>query len=232
MPCEEGCRTAVFGKTERTVGWEGNGDPVRIELLRHCTRGNPQSTDRPCLTSLTHSFTLDFIIGFELESDAKRVKEVLAKRFNRYALELHPEKTALTKFGRPTSKSRAGAVNGTFDFLGFTFYWSKSLRGYWVIKKKTARKRLNRFLKRMWNWCKENRHDPIWDQYQTLGAKLRGFYQYFGVRSNYKALEVAYEYTERAWRYWLSRRSHKGMVLFEELQQAFPFPLPRIVHNI
>jgi RNA-directed DNA polymerase len=174
----------------------------------------------------------DFIIGFELESDAKRVKEVLAQRFNRYALELHPEKTALIKFARPTLKSRAEAENGTFDFLGFTFYWSKSLRGYWVIKRKTARKRLNRFLKRTWNWCKENRHDPIGDQYQTLCAKLRGFYQYFGVRSNYKVLEVAYEYTEKAWRYWLSRRSHKGVVLFEELQQAFPFPLPRIVHNI
>jgi len=59
MLCDEGCRTAVFGKTERTVGWEGNGDPVMTGLLRHCTRGNPQPTDRLCLTSLTHFLTLD-----------------------------------------------------------------------------------------------------------------------------------------------------------------------------
>jgi group II intron reverse transcriptase/maturase len=174
----------------------------------------------------------DFMIGFELESDANRVMEVLPKRFNRYGLELHPDKTALIRFGKPPLKSNGSTKNGTFDFLGFTFYWGRSLKGYWVIKKKTARKRLNRFLKMTWNWCKDNRHDPIGDQYQILCAKLRGFYQYFGVRSNYKVLEVVYEYTEKAWRYWLSRRSHKGTVLFEELQQTFPFPSPRIVHNI
>ena len=122
--------------------------------------------------------------------------------------------------------------NGTFDFLGFTYYWGRSLTGYPVIKKKTARKRLNRYLKMTWNWCKENRHEPIRDQYQTLCAKLRGYYQYFGVRSNYKAIEAAYEYTEKAWRYWLSRRSHKGKVLYETLQETFPLPKPRIVHNI
>jgi hypothetical protein len=39
----EDCRTAVFGKTERTVGWEGNGEPIMTELVRHCkgeTRSN------------------------------------------------------------------------------------------------------------------------------------------------------------------------------------------------
>lgn len=83
-----------------------------------------------------------------------------------------------------------------------------------------------------WNWCKENRHEPIREQYRTLCAKLRGYYQYFGVRSNYKAMEAAYEYTEKAWRYWLSRRSDKGKVLHETLRDTFPLPKPRIVHNI
>lgn len=174
----------------------------------------------------------DFIMGFELESDAKKVMEVLPKRFQRYGLELHPDKTALIRFGKPSSQSSDSGENGTFDFLGFTFYWSKGLKGFWVIKKKTARKRLNRFLKMMWNWCKENRHDPIEDQHETLCAKLRGFYQYFGVRSNYKALEVAYEYAEQAWRRWLSERSHKGMVRFEQIRKSLPLPLPRIVHDI
>ena len=122
--------------------------------------------------------------------------------------------------------------SGTFDFLGFAYYWGRSLIGYPVIKKKTARKRLNRYLKMSWNWCKENRHDPMQEQYRTLSAKLRGYYQYFGVRSYYEAIEAVYEYTEKAWRYWLSRRSHKGKVLFETLQEAFPLPKPRIVHNI
>ena len=170
----------------------------------------------------------DFILGFEYEKDALRVMEVLPKRFERFELSLHPEKTKLIRF----SKRISGKGNGTFDFLGFTFYWSKSLKGYRVIKKKTARKRSSRFMKRIWIWCKDNRHKPMTEQYEILCSKLRGFYQYFGVISNYKALEVVFEYTEKAWRQWLSRRSHKGEVMFEDLRTIYPLPLPRIVHNI
>ena len=174
----------------------------------------------------------DFIIGFQLETDANRVKAVLPKRFSCFGLELHPDKTSLIRFGRPRMTDKGQQKSGTFDFLGFTYYWGKSLQGYPVIKKKTVRKRLNRYLKMTWNWCKENRHDPIQDQHRTLSAKLRGYYQYFGVICNYKAIEAAYEYTEKAWRYWLSRRCHKGKVLFEFLQETYPLPKPRIVHNI
>jgi group II intron reverse transcriptase/maturase len=176
----------------------------------------------------------DFLVGCELESDAKRIMEVLPKRFNEYGLALHPEKTAVIDFRRPPSKVK-GKGKGTFDFLGFTFYWSKSRRGYWVIKKKTAGKRLSRFVKGLWRWCRENRHEPIKEQYRTLCSKLRGYYQYFGVRSNYKALEVVFEYAEKAWRFWLSRRSHKGGISwekFKKIRASFPFPKPRIVHNI
>ena len=173
----------------------------------------------------------DFIIGCELESDTARIMDVLPKRFSRYGLTLHPTKTRVIMFRKPTSKANRKG-KGTFDFLGFTFYWGRSLKGYWVIKKKTAGKRVNRFLKTLWRWCKTNRHDPMDGQYATLCSKLRGFYQYYGVRSNFKALEVVFEYAEKAWRYWLSRRSHKGKVLFEELREAYPLPLPRIVHNI
>jgi group II intron reverse transcriptase/maturase len=171
-------------------------------------------------------FADDFIIVCELESDARRIMEVLPKRFDRFKLALHPDKTSLIPFKRPTRTKWSNKGNRTFDFLGFTFYWSKSLRGYWVIKKKTARRRLSRFMKMLWEWCKENRHEPLKEQYRVLCSKLRGFYQYFGVRSNYKALEVVFEYAEKAWRRWLSRRSHKGRVLFDDLRATYPFPAP------
>jgi len=176
----------------------------------------------------------DFIIGCELESDAKRTMNVLPKRFKKYGLALHPEKTAVIDFRRPASKVK-GKGKGMFDFLGFTFYWSKSLRGYWVIKKKTIGKRLSRYMKRLWRWCRQNRHEPIKEQYRTLCTKLRGYYQYFGVRCNYKPLEVVFEHVEKAWRFWLSRRSHKGGISwekFEKIRASFPLPRPRIVHNI
>ena len=177
-------------------------------------------------------FADDFIIGFQLESDAKRLMEVLPKRFNRYNLSLHPEKTRLIAFGKPP---RSGKPKGTFDFLGFTFYWGKSLKGNWVIKKQTARKRRNRFMRMLWNWCKENRHTPLKEQFATLCSKLRGFYQYFGVRSNYKVLETVYEYAEKAWRRWLGERHRGGSIShekFRKILKGFPLPCPRIVHNI
>jgi len=78
-----------------------------------------------------------------------------------------------------------------------------------VFQKKTARKRLTRFVKRLWQWCKDYRHDPIKEQHQMLCCKLRGFYQYFGVRSNYKALEVVFEFAEKAWRRWLGSKAQR-----------------------
>jgi len=174
----------------------------------------------------------DFLIGFENESDALRVREVVPKRFDRYGLELHPEKTSLEYFAKPSNKVNGEPRRGTFDFLGFTHYWGRTRKGFAVIKKKTAGKRLRRFMKMMWSWCKEKMHDPIEEQWQTLKAKLRGYYQYFGVRCNYKPLEVVFEHTEKAWRYWLSRRSQRKEVSIVFLQVTFPLPKPRIVHNI
>jgi len=175
----------------------------------------------------------DFLIGCERKEDANRIMAVLPKRFERFRLKLHPEKTCLISFKRPGSGDNT--KRGTFDFLGFTFYWGKSLKGYGVIKKKTARKRLSRFMKRLWLWCKENRHDPIEEQHQMLCSKLRGFYQYYGVRSNYKALEVVFEFAEEAWRRWLGRRHRDGYIScekFKRIRKRYPLPMPRIVHNI
>ncbi|MCP4122538.1 MAG: group II intron reverse transcriptase/maturase [Bacteroidetes bacterium] len=180
-------------------------------------------------------FADDFIIGCESKEDSERVMEVLPKRFERFGLSLNSDKTSLVRFGKPAKRIRSDKKNGTFDFLGFTFYWSKSRQGFWVIKKKTIGKRLRRFTKSIWSWCKKNRHMAIKDQYDKLCAKLRGYYQYYGVRSNFKALEVVFEYTERAWRSWLSRRDRDGNISwekFKKIKTTFPFPKPRIVHNI
>jgi RNA-directed DNA polymerase len=181
-------------------------------------------------------FADDFIIGFALEADAHRVMDVLPKRFHRFGLTIHPEKTVLLAFQRPPSRAPSATGKGTFDFLGFTHYWAKTRRGYWVIKRKTVGKRLRRVMKGIWTWCRENRHAPLNEQYRALCAKLRGHYQYYGIRGNFKMLEAVFEYTERAWQYWLSRRSHKGHLNWQKFEgavrQKLLLPQPRIIHNI
>ena len=181
-------------------------------------------------------FADDFIIGFELEADARRVMEVLPRRFARFRLTMHPEKTVLTAFKRPPSRNQSAGGTATFDFLGFTHYWAKTRRGYWVSKRKTVGNQLRRFMRALWTWCRDHRHTPLHEQYQTLSLKLRGYYQYYGIRGNFKRLEVVFEHTERAWQYWLSRRSHKGHITWQKFVDAvhrkLPLPKPRIIHHI
>ncbi len=178
-------------------------------------------------------FADDFVIGFELEEDAHKVMEVLPKRFNRFKLTLHPEKTRLVAFQPPNGQNaREGE---TFDFLSFTHYWAKSRRGYWVIKRQTAGKRLRKAKRVLWEWSRNNRHEPARDLVKTLAAKLRGHYQYFGVRSNYRAMENLYNHAMHSVHYWLCRRSQKSYIKWDSYVlwwNGWHFPRPRIIHQI
>jgi group II intron reverse transcriptase/maturase len=179
-------------------------------------------------------FADDFVIGCEQEADARTIMAVLPKRFARYRLTIHPEKTKLVQFGKP-SREAAGSGKGTFDFLGFTHYWARTRRGAWVIKRATARKRLRRAIKRVWQWCRAHRHDPVLEQYQTLSAKLRGHYQYYGVPCNSRRMGEYLSQLQRAWRYWLNRRGQKHAWSWKEFHTflaALPLPKPKIVHEI
>lgn len=178
-------------------------------------------------------FADDFVIGCELEDDARRVLAVLPKRFSRYGLTIHPEKTTMVPFGSPTRTWQHR--NGTFDFLGFTHFWGKSRKGKGVIKRKTAKKRLRRTLKGIWTWCQHHRHRPIQEQHGNLCSRLRGHIQYYGIRGNVEALKKVVCQTRRAWQFWLHRRSHKKAMpweRFEAITPFLPFPKPRVVHPI
>jgi RNA-directed DNA polymerase len=50
----------------------------------------------------------DAVIGFENEADARKVLEALGKRFARYGLRLHPEKTRVVPFARPERTTKDG----------------------------------------------------------------------------------------------------------------------------
>jgi group II intron reverse transcriptase/maturase len=181
-------------------------------------------------------FADDFVMGFESEHDARRVMDVLPKRLGRFGLAIHPEKTKLIRFSRPPSRARSANWNGTFDFLGFTHFWAKSRKGYWIVKWKTMRKRLCRFLKTIWQWCRINRHKSLEEQHAVLSSKLRGYFQYYGVRHNFRALNIVLHEVRRTWKYWLSRRSHRGTknwnVFIRFMDKQMPLPLPRIIHRI
>lgn len=180
-------------------------------------------------------FADDFIIGCQYEEDARRIMEVLPKRFDRFGLSIHPEKTKLIPFGKPTVNKDVGKGEETFDFLGFTHYWARSRKGNWVIKRKTAKKKVRKAIVAMREWCRDNRHRPLHWQRNILASKLRGHFQYFGIRCNMRSMEAVRNFVIRGWQFWLSRRSHKSAIpweKFEKLLELFPLPTPKIIHNV
>lgn len=176
----------------------------------------------------------DFVIIFEWEGDARRVMEVLPKRFGKYGLTLHPEKTKLLKFTRPRSNGRRGGDGegpGSFDFLGLTHHWRKSLKGTMVVCRRTMRTRFSRGLARISEWCRQNLHRPLATQQKQLAMKLRGHYNYYGIAGNYKALARFMRAVTRLWHKWLARRSQRANARwdhFERILRRYPLPPPRV----
>jgi group II intron reverse transcriptase/maturase len=175
----------------------------------------------------------DFVVVFSREDDARRVMAVLPKRFDKYGLRLHPEKTQLIDFRRPNGRDRPRGCS--FDLLGFRHFWAKSRKGWWVVRRKTEQSRFTRALRKVTEWCRRNRHLPIATQHLALSAKVRGHYAYFGITGNARALSRFLYAVQRGWRKWLDRRSQRARMNWEKfsrLLKRYPLPLIKIVHSV
>jgi len=173
----------------------------------------------------------DLIVCFERQDDAQRFVEVLPKRMARYGLSLHPDKTQLLRFKKPPRSQTSGKGPGTFDFLGFTFYWARGRGNYWVMLCKIQCSRFRRAVNAVHAWCRRHRHRPVAEQHAALTRRVRGFINYYGVSGNFHRLASYVHWVERAWRKWLRRRSQRTCLTwerFQELKQRFPLPRPTI----
>jgi group II intron reverse transcriptase/maturase len=170
----------------------------------------------------------DFVLLFVREDDARRVMTVLGKRFERFGLKLHPEKTRMLSFSSPERNKARAQRQRSFDFLGFTHFWARSRKGRWVVKQRTAKGRLSRALKRVKEQCRRMRHVPIAHQHRTLCAMLRGHYNYFGITGNGDALRGVHYATRRIWMRSLARRNGRRFTWtrFASLIERFPLPRP------
>jgi len=179
----------------------------------------------------------DFVIGFTNKEDAGRVLEVLGKRMAAFGLTLHPDKTRIVAFARPsrTGKSAGTSAPGTFDFLGFTLHWRVSRRGNWVPAMKTRKASLRKTLLGVGEWCRRHRHYARAEQHAVLSRKLRGHYEYFGVNGNSRCLDRVLHQVKRIWFKWLQRRGQRRPLRwkrFSEYLARFPLPAPRLRKRI
>jgi RNA-directed DNA polymerase len=184
-------------------------------------------------------FADDFVIGTAREDDARRIMEVLPKRMSKYGLTVHPEKTHLVRFQPPEdddseTPARNHSEPRSFDFLGFTHFWGRSLQGVWVVKRKTAKSRFRRALKSLWEWCRKTLHDPIQEQHRKLSQKLKGHYAYYGITCNASRLSAYLRGARRIWKHWLNRRDNADSMTwaaYQRLERRYRLPPARIVRR-
>lgn len=179
----------------------------------------------------------DFVIGFTRKEDAERVLAVLGKRMAAFGLTLHPDKTRIIPFARPsrTDKGTGASAPGTFDFLGFTHHWKVSRKGNWVPGMKTRKASSRKTLLRVGAWCRRHRHRPRAEQHAALCRKLQGHYEYFGVNGNIRCLKQVLHRVKSLWFKWLQRRGQRKPLRWKRFNAylaLFPLPEPRICKQI
>ena len=178
----------------------------------------------------------DFVMGFQYESDARKMMVALRERVAAFGFMLHEEKTRLLEFGRLSTEQREARGDRrpeTFAFLGFTHYCARSRDGRFVVKRRTDRKRLTRKLHTVRTEQRRRMHTPLPEQHRWLCSVLRGHYRYYGLPSNWHALDGFYDEVCRGWFRALRRRSQRGLTWnrFNQWLERFPLPRAGIFHT-
>ena len=171
----------------------------------------------------------DFIGAFRYGRDADRFHAALEDRLGKFGLQLSSEKTRILKFTRFRKESAA-----RFDFLGFEFSWGVDRKGCDVIRRRTSRQRLRGSLRNFREWCREVRNRRMRKIFCMLNAKLRGYYNYYGVIGNYDSLREFFTHAMRMLYKWLNRRSQRksfNYKVFNEIARYYEVERPRIVHQ-
>lgn len=171
----------------------------------------------------------DFVVAWEYRHEAEAFDQALKARLAQFGLELAADKTKTLRFGRT-----GGTHNGRFDFLGFEFYWQSDREGQPRVKRRTATKKWQAGMQRIRDWIKENRHRPLWQLMKTLGTKLQGTWNYYGLIGNYRRMKLLYQEANRSLYKWLNRRSQRRSLSQEavdRLFEHFQIPPPRIVEK-
>ncbi len=168
----------------------------------------------------------DYVCAFEYQEDAKRFYTALGQRLQKFGLELAAEKTRVFAFSRHLPESTS------FEFLGFEFRWGRDRSGRPHVKRRTSRKKLRSSIKRVSEWCRENRHVKVSEQFERLNAKLRGYYNYYGVHGNAASLSYFFHAVTQIHLKWLNRRGQRKSYTwagYKESLKHFHVELPRIV---
>ena len=180
----------------------------------------------------------DFIAGFQYQREAEAYYKALKERMGKFGLELESSKSKIIKFGKYAEQRRKQLGEGkpeTFDFLGFTFYCSKTRQGKPCIKVKTSKKKFKQKVKAMKVWLYENRDIKVRELMEKLRIKLLGHYRYYGISHNstmignfrHRTIEYLFKVLNRR-----SNRKSYNWAGFNEMLKYYRLPYPKIYFNL
>ena len=179
----------------------------------------------------------DILTGHQRSEEAIRFQSELEERLKRFGLQLNPEKSRRIEFGRYATSNRARLGKDkpeTFDFLGFTHICSRTRKGRFTIRRKTKAKRRRAKLQEIKTELRRRMHESVPETGKWLRSVLQGYYQYFAVPYNLKALISLRYQVARAWIRMLRRRSHKARkrMTWEKFKRISELwlPKPQVLH--
>ncbi|WP_425375877.1 group II intron reverse transcriptase/maturase [Rhizobium jaguaris] len=177
----------------------------------------------------------DVVVGFEREEDARHFLDAMRARLEEFALSLHPDKTRLIEFGRFAAvdrKKRGLGKPETFAFLGFTFICGKSRKGRFQLRRKTRSDRMRAKLKDIKAELRRRMHRPIPEQGKWLRQVVTGYFGYYAVPTNGRALSAFRHHVTDLWRRTLRRRSQRDGFTWARMTKLTDdwLPKPRILH--
>lgn len=178
----------------------------------------------------------DFVLGFQHRREAERFLHDLRERFQKFGLNLHPDKTRLIEFGRFAAENRQRRGERkpeTFDFLGFTHCCGRKFQTRrFHVRRLTVKKRLRAKLQFVKQTLLRRRHEPVPRQGQWLRSVVQGYYQYHAVPGNLRAMADFQREVARDWIAALRRRSQRTRLNWKRFRviAARWIPSPKILH--
>lgn len=180
----------------------------------------------------------DFVCCFQVRSDAEAFYSALLQRLQKFKLEIAEDKTKIITFGRFASKEserNGGGKPPTFDFLGFTHYCSKGKSGQFRVKRKSSQKKVTAKLKQQKEWLKANRNKDIKDIMARLNRSLYGYYNYYCITDNIRAVKNFHDNVKKLLFKWMNRRSQRKSFTWEKFNiflRKYPLVAPRVKVSI
>jgi len=178
----------------------------------------------------------DFVMCIQYEDDVRKLRQALEGRLSKFALELHPEKTRLIRFGRFARRDcvkDGRARPETFDFLGFTHICAAGSDGRFRLMRRTSSKKRRAKLATLKEEVDRRKHWRVPEQHAWLSRVLRGHFNYYGVPGNWTALAQFRQRLRRMWYRALQRRSQRGHWTASKrarFDERYALPKARINH--